>query len=86
VYKSLEELADDLPDHAPRFVLLSYPLTLVRIHTPHPPTPLPTIPPFPPIIKPSSPVQSTANLTRCTALRPALGPLCDAVLPADDVQ
>ncbi|KEZ40494.1 hypothetical protein SAPIO_CDS8384 [Scedosporium apiospermum] len=28
VYKSLEEIADDLPDHAPRFVLLSYPLTL----------------------------------------------------------
>ncbi|AEO70895.1 uncharacterized protein THITE_2122744 [Thermothielavioides terrestris NRRL 8126] len=30
VYRSLEELADDLPDHSPRFVLLSYPLTLVR--------------------------------------------------------
>lgn len=30
VYKSLEEIADDLPDHSPRFVLLSYPLTLVR--------------------------------------------------------
>jgi hypothetical protein len=29
VYKSLEELADDLPDHSPRFILLSYPLTLV---------------------------------------------------------
>ncbi|SPQ25121.1 4496df30-85c7-49bf-b23d-318178c721ec [Thermothielavioides terrestris] len=28
VYRSLEELADDLPDHSPRFVLLSYPLTL----------------------------------------------------------
>ncbi|KAL2148562.1 hypothetical protein VTH82DRAFT_2116 [Thermothelomyces myriococcoides] len=28
VYTSLEELADDLPDHSPRFVLLSYPLTL----------------------------------------------------------
>ncbi|KAL2130708.1 hypothetical protein VTI74DRAFT_6068 [Chaetomium olivicolor] len=28
VYKSLDELADDLPDHSPRFVLLSYPLTL----------------------------------------------------------
>ena len=33
VYKSLEEIADDLPDHSPRFVLLSYPLTLVRILT-----------------------------------------------------
>lgn len=30
VYKSLEELAEDLPDHSPRFILLSYPLTLVR--------------------------------------------------------
>lgn len=30
VYKSLDEIADDLPDHSPRFVLLSYPLTLVR--------------------------------------------------------
>lgn len=29
VYKSLEELADELPDHSPRFILLSYPLTLV---------------------------------------------------------
>ncbi|KDN62303.1 putative GMF family protein, partial [Colletotrichum sublineola] len=29
VYKSLEEISDDLPDHSPRFVLLSYPLTLV---------------------------------------------------------
>ncbi|KAK4158298.1 hypothetical protein C8A00DRAFT_28804 [Chaetomidium leptoderma] len=28
VYKSLEELADDLPDHSPRYILLSYPLTL----------------------------------------------------------
>ncbi|KAK1767980.1 GMF family protein [Phialemonium atrogriseum] len=28
VYKTLEEIADDLPDHSPRFVLLSYPLTL----------------------------------------------------------
>ncbi|GJN66724.1 GMF family protein [Purpureocillium lilacinum] len=28
VYKSLEELGDDLPDHTPRYVLMSYPLTL----------------------------------------------------------
>ncbi|KEY74228.1 hypothetical protein S7711_00385 [Stachybotrys chartarum IBT 7711] len=28
VYKSLEEIGDDLPDHSPRFVLLSYPLTM----------------------------------------------------------
>ncbi|KAK1674205.1 GMF family protein [Colletotrichum godetiae] len=28
VYKSLEEISDELPDHSPRFILLSYPLTL----------------------------------------------------------
>ncbi|KAK7957065.1 uncharacterized protein PG986_006287 [Apiospora aurea] len=28
VYKSLEEVGDELPDNSPRFVLLSYPLTL----------------------------------------------------------
>jgi hypothetical protein len=27
-YTSLPEISDDLPDHSPRFVLLSYPLTL----------------------------------------------------------
>ena len=29
VYSNLQELADELPGHSPRFVLLSYPLTLV---------------------------------------------------------
>jgi hypothetical protein len=30
----MPDIADELPDHAPRFVLLSYPLTLVRLlHT-----------------------------------------------------
>ncbi|KAF1965367.1 glia maturation factor beta [Bimuria novae-zelandiae CBS 107.79] len=28
VYSNVQGLADELPDHAPRFVLLSYPLTL----------------------------------------------------------
>ncbi|EPE06049.1 gmf family protein [Ophiostoma piceae UAMH 11346] len=28
VYKSLDEIADDLPDNSPRFVLLSYPMTM----------------------------------------------------------
>lgn len=28
-YKNLDDVAEDLPDHAPRFILLSYPLTLV---------------------------------------------------------
>ena len=27
----MQELADELPDHSPRFVLLSYPLTLVSV-------------------------------------------------------
>ena len=34
VYKSLDELAEDLPDHSPRFILLSYPLTLVSPASP----------------------------------------------------
>jgi hypothetical protein len=29
-YSDLLELADDLPESSPRFILLSYPLTLVR--------------------------------------------------------
>lgn len=29
VYKSLEEIAEDLPDNSPRFILLSHPLTMV---------------------------------------------------------
>ncbi|KAI1493535.1 hypothetical protein F5X96DRAFT_666743 [Biscogniauxia mediterranea] len=28
IYKSLEEIGDDLPDNSPRYILLSYPLTL----------------------------------------------------------
>lgn len=28
-YKSLEEIAEELPDSSPRFILLSYPMTLV---------------------------------------------------------
>ncbi|KAH7017341.1 hypothetical protein EDB80DRAFT_874058 [Ilyonectria destructans] len=37
VYTSLDEIADDLPDHSPRFVLLSYPLTMPdgRISVPY---------------------------------------------------
>lgn len=29
VYSNLQELGDELPDHSPRFILLSYPLTMV---------------------------------------------------------
>ena len=36
IYSNMQELGDELPDHAPRFVLMSYPLTLVgpanRLH------------------------------------------------------
>lgn len=31
VYTNMQELADELPPHSPRYVLLSYPLTLVRL-------------------------------------------------------
>lgn len=31
MYTDVQSLADELPEHAPRFVLLSYPLTLVSI-------------------------------------------------------
>jgi dsDNA-binding SOS-regulon protein len=32
VYTKMTELADELPDNSPRFVLLSYPLTMVCSH------------------------------------------------------
>lgn len=37
VYTTLEDLSEELPDHSPRFVLLSYPLTLSsgRISVPY---------------------------------------------------
>lgn len=31
IYSSMQDLADELPGHSPRFVLLSYPLTLVGV-------------------------------------------------------
>ena len=34
MYTTMAELADELPEHNPRFVLLSYPLTLVRSPAP----------------------------------------------------
>lgn len=30
-YSKLEDIADELPDSSPRFILLSYPYTLVRL-------------------------------------------------------
>lgn len=37
VYTSMQDLSDDLPDNSPRFVLLSYPLTLAsgRLSVPY---------------------------------------------------
>lgn len=32
-YTNMQELGDELPDHSPRYVLLSYPLTLVRFRS-----------------------------------------------------
>jgi len=30
-YSDMRDLSDELPDSSPRFVLLSYPMTLVRL-------------------------------------------------------
>jgi hypothetical protein len=35
IYSDLKELGEELPDHTPRFILLSYPLTLVCLRPPH---------------------------------------------------
>lgn len=79
MYKTLEEIGDDLPDHSPRFILLSYPLTLVcfffpsfQIHNQ---------------MSRSPKSQSRADRVSCPlAIRSSLRPLCDALLHADDVQ
>jgi hypothetical protein len=42
VYSKMEDLADELPESAPRFILLSYPLTMVT----EPTSPLATNPPL----------------------------------------
>ena len=34
VYTKMEDVADELPDSSPRFILLSYPLTLVMSNSP----------------------------------------------------
>lgn len=31
VYKNLDDIAEDLPDNVPRFIILSYPVTLVNM-------------------------------------------------------
>lgn len=40
VYSKMDELADELPESSPRFILLSYPLAMVSILAEHP-APLP---------------------------------------------
>jgi hypothetical protein len=35
IYSKMEDVADDLPDSSPRFILLSYPLTTAS-YQPHP--------------------------------------------------
>lgn len=39
VYTNMLDLADELPDNTPRFILLSYPLTLVRTNYKRNPSP-----------------------------------------------
>jgi hypothetical protein len=60
VYSNMQELADDLPDHSPRFILLSYPLTLVR-----------TIPFFP-TLGPVAPFPTSSHLPASSPLHPSL--------------
>ncbi|RMZ18520.1 hypothetical protein D0859_17259 [Hortaea werneckii] len=31
IYSNMQELSDELPDNSPRYILLSYPLTMVRL-------------------------------------------------------
>lgn len=33
-YTNMQDLSDDLPDNSPRYVLLSYPLQMVRLPSP----------------------------------------------------
>lgn len=77
VYHDLEELGEELPDHAPRFVLLSYPLTLVSPSSPSSPLP------------PSSQPNLTSPHTHANTppvLRPPLSPLRPPLLPPRHLQ
>ena len=71
VYSSMQELADELPDHSPRFVLLSYPLTLVVL----------------PLLSPPTVCTTPQELTKLAllALGQSFGPLCHDLLHAGDL-
>ena len=70
VYTDMTAIADELPDHAPRFVLLSYPLTLVRL-----------FPSATPLL-----FATPTNTVFLTGLGPPRRAVRDAVLPAGNVQ
>jgi hypothetical protein len=69
VYKTLEEIGEDLPDHTPRFILLSYPLTLVR-------------PPSASLVHSYEP-RAGATANKSTAIWTSFSPLRHVVLPPD---
>lgn len=78
VYNDLEELGEELPDHAPRFVLLSYPLTLVSPSSP-----------FTPILPNHGrppPIPSRTHANNPPVLRPPLSPLRPPLLPPRHLQ
>lgn len=77
VYHDLEELGEELPDHAPRFILLSYPLTLVS----PPPPPIPSL-----LLLPNPPPHHAPILTPSPVLRPPLSPLRPRLLPPRHLQ
>jgi hypothetical protein len=81
VYSDLGELADELPEHAPRFVLLSYPLTLVRLQIPLYHTPSPQL-----HLRLLSCKLEMLIVQCTTGLRPPIRPLRHAVLPTNHMQ
>lgn len=71
VYKSLEEIGDDLPDNSPRYILLSYPLTLVRL------------PYIDTILRGA--ISTDKHLMRAAAIRSLVRTVRPPVLPAEHV-
>lgn len=69
-YTTLSEIGDDLPDHAPRYVLLSYPLTLV-------------CPPFP---EGRYMIEDGYVLMIDVAVRTHIGAVCAVILPTRHLQ
>lgn len=71
----MDELADELPESSPRFILLSYPLTLVLPARPNHPTHHPTPNKY-----------STLTRGHHLGLRPSRSPLRPTVLPPRELQ